>query len=107
MYHCAEWSDNGDEGFPHSASASFEVPLSVDTLFLISRSLRQGSGGVFSTGLVNYVQSEDVSDSVTVDVTAYFWLDESLAASKACLVKRDLDQAGVAIFVCRRTLRAA
>ncbi|KAJ7142530.1 hypothetical protein C8R44DRAFT_865859 [Mycena epipterygia] len=101
VYHCAEWSGNGEsdalEDFPYSAGASFEVPLSVDTLFLISRSLRHGSGGVFSTGLVNYVQSEAVSDSVTVDITAYFWLDESLAASKACLVERDSDQ-GVAIF---------
>ncbi|KAJ7142508.1 hypothetical protein C8R44DRAFT_974229 [Mycena epipterygia] len=100
VYHCAEWSGNGDsdalEDFPYSADASFELPVSADTLFLISRSIRRS--GTFSTGHVDYVQSEEVSDSVTVDVTAYFWLDEYLAASKACLVEREGDQAGVGIF---------
>ncbi|KAJ7142471.1 hypothetical protein C8R44DRAFT_658197 [Mycena epipterygia] len=100
--HCAEWSNNGEtdalEDFPYSADASFELPLSADTLFLISRSLRHRRGGVFSTGLVDYVQSEDVSDSVKVDITAYFWHDEYLDASKACLIKRAEDQTGVGIF---------
>ncbi|KAJ7142526.1 hypothetical protein C8R44DRAFT_602709, partial [Mycena epipterygia] len=105
VYDCAEWSGNGEsdalEDFPYSAEASFELPLSADTLFLISSSLRHGRrGGVPSTGLVDYVQSEDASarDSVKVEITAYFSLDEYLDASKACLIKRAEDQTGVGIF---------
>ncbi|KAF7363025.1 DUF4097 domain-containing protein [Mycena venus] len=100
--HCEPWSDNGEtdpditEDFPYSADASFELPASADTLFLISRSVRNRR--VFSTGRVNYLQSEEVSDSVKVDITAYFWHEEYLDASKACLLTRDDDQTGVGVF---------
>ncbi|KAJ7176885.1 hypothetical protein C8R46DRAFT_45945 [Mycena filopes] len=98
--HCAEWSDIVEtkvlEDFPYSASTSFELPTSADTLFLISRSVHHGR--VFSTGHVNYVQSDEVSEDVKVDITAYFWREEYLEASKTCLLKRDGDQTGVGIF---------
>ncbi|KAJ7028832.1 hypothetical protein C8F04DRAFT_1118179 [Mycena alexandri] len=90
--HCAEWSDpvetEGAEHSLYSADASLELPASADTLFLISRSLHH-RGRVFSTpGNVNYLQSDEVTDAVK----------EHLAASKACLLRRDGDQTGVGIF---------
>ncbi|KAJ7116217.1 hypothetical protein C8R43DRAFT_113554 [Mycena crocata] len=98
--HCVDWENAGESDvmheFPYSADASLELPLSSDTLFLISRNLR--SRGIFAAGRAQYLQSEDVSDSVKVDITAHFWRDEHLDASKACLLKRDGDQNGVGIF---------
>ncbi|KAJ7839778.1 hypothetical protein B0H13DRAFT_1911025 [Mycena leptocephala] len=100
--HCEPWSNNGEtdpdisEDFPYSADANFELPVSADTLFLISRSIQHRH--VFSTGRVNYLQSEEVSDSIKVDITAFFWRQEYLDASKACLLTRDNDQTGVGIF---------
>ncbi|KAJ7511159.1 hypothetical protein B0H11DRAFT_1700386, partial [Mycena galericulata] len=106
--HCAEWSNIGEsdesEQFPYSADVHFELPLSADNLFLISRSVRHR--GVFAAGRVNYVQSEDLeSDSVQVDITARFWLEEYLDASKACLLKRDENETGVGIFTKREHTR--
>jgi hypothetical protein len=101
--HCEPWSNNGEtdpdisEDFPYSADANFELPVSADTLFLISRSIQHRH--VFSTGRVNYLQSEEVSNSIKVDITAFFWRQEYLDASKACLLTRDNDQTGVGIFV--------
>ncbi|KAJ7038417.1 hypothetical protein C8F04DRAFT_1089081 [Mycena alexandri] len=99
--HCAEWSDpvetEGAEHSLYSADASLELPASADALFLISRSLHH-RGGVFSTGNVNYLQSDEVTDAVKVDITAFFWREEHLAASKACLLRRGGDQTGVGIF---------
>ncbi|KAJ7149237.1 hypothetical protein C8R43DRAFT_1007533 [Mycena crocata] len=98
--HCIDWKNAGEtdftDEFPYSAKASLELPLSSDTLFLISRSLR--SHEIFATGRAHYLQSEEVSDSVKVDITAHFWRDGHLDASKACLLKRDGDQNGVGIF---------
>ncbi|KAJ6564076.1 hypothetical protein B0H19DRAFT_991161 [Mycena capillaripes] len=100
--HCATWSDIGEidpdisEDFPYSADASFELPVSADTLFLISRSLPHSR--IFASGRVNYLQSDDVSDNIKVDITAYFWHDKYLDASKACLLTREDDQTGVGIF---------
>ncbi|KAJ7779077.1 hypothetical protein B0H16DRAFT_1501021 [Mycena metata] len=99
--HCAEYSDpvetEGGDYPLYSADASLELPASADTLFLISRSHHHG-GRVFSTGNVNYLQSDEVTNTVKVDITAYFWREEHLQASKACLLKRDDDQTGVGIF---------
>ncbi|KAF8195295.1 hypothetical protein K438DRAFT_1674007 [Mycena galopus ATCC 62051] len=100
--HCGPWSDivetdpDVTEDFPYSADASFELPVSADTLFLISRNA--GHRRAFSTGRVNYLQSEEVSDSVKVDITAYFWHEEYLEHSKVCLLKHGEDQTGVGIF---------
>ncbi|KAJ6598593.1 hypothetical protein B0H10DRAFT_2231652 [Mycena sp. CBHHK59/15] len=98
--HCAEWSDGVTSGseFPYSSDVGFELPVSSETLFLISReAMRRGS--IFSTGRVNYVQSDDASESVTVDITAFYWTEEHLNAAKACLLKRDGNENGVGIFV--------
>ncbi|KAK7013835.1 54S ribosomal protein L16, mitochondrial [Favolaschia claudopus] len=98
---CASWSDSVEtdpditEEFPYSAEAAFELPVSADTLFLLSRSHGRRP---FSSGNINYVQSGEVSDSIKVDITAYFWHEKYLDASKACLLKRDDDHTGVGIF---------
>ncbi|KAJ7643275.1 hypothetical protein B0H17DRAFT_1104430 [Mycena rosella] len=99
VVHCAEWSRVGEsdavEDFPYSADTSFELPVASDTLFLLSRSVGRG---VFAAGHVNFLQSEDVSDTVQVDVTAHFWLEEHLDGAKACLLTREKDQNCVGIF---------
>ncbi|KAJ6516722.1 hypothetical protein C8R47DRAFT_1063398 [Mycena vitilis] len=108
--HCAEWSDNGEtdpdttvaDGFPYSASANFDLPVSAEALFLLARSLRHDHHGhhgqnIFSTGHVNYLQSPDAGDSLTVDITAFYWHQKHLDAAKACLVTRD-EQTGVGFF---------
>ncbi|KAJ7784834.1 hypothetical protein DFH07DRAFT_947901 [Mycena maculata] len=87
--HCAGWSNIAESdalmGFPYSGDASFELPLSSDTLFLISPG--------YATGYVNYLQSESISDSVRVTITAGFGLDKYLEISKVCLLKHKQDQA--------------
>jgi hypothetical protein len=95
-----------DPNYPYSAEASFELPVTSDTLFLVSRSLMRNHGGLFSGGGVEYVQSADISDSVKVDVTARFKNHEHLEASKACLLERNETAKGVGIFV-RCTLSAS
>ncbi|KAJ6562655.1 hypothetical protein B0H19DRAFT_1145277 [Mycena capillaripes] len=52
LQHCAEWSEMLESGpvehLPYSANVTFELPLSADALFLISRSV--GPFGVYSKG---------------------------------------------------------
>ncbi|KAJ7478249.1 hypothetical protein FB451DRAFT_1032641, partial [Mycena latifolia] len=97
--HCAEWSNVGeldaDEEFPYSADTSFELPVAANTLFLLSRHLGRG---FLVGGRVIFLQSEDVSDTVNVDVTAQFWHQEHLDATKACLLAHDGDKSGVGLF---------
>ncbi|KAJ7661758.1 hypothetical protein B0H17DRAFT_1093877 [Mycena rosella] len=97
--HCAEWSHVGEsdavEDFPYSADTSFQLPVASDTLFLLSRSVGRG---VFVAGRVNFLQSEDILDTVQVDVTAHFWREEHLDGAKACLLSREKDQNGIGIF---------
>ncbi|KAJ7230024.1 hypothetical protein GGX14DRAFT_538287 [Mycena pura] len=101
---CAQWSDNDgsdafyDKDYPYSADASFKLPVSSDTLFLLSRSVARNHGGVISAGEVEYIQSDDVSDNVKVDITARYRDQEYLDATKVCLLTRDGDQNGVGIF---------
>ncbi|KAJ7234970.1 hypothetical protein C8J57DRAFT_1089397 [Mycena rebaudengoi] len=106
VHRCMQWLENdtapdltlADPNYPYSAEASFELPVTSDTLFLVSRSLMRNHGGLFSGGGVEYVQSADISDSVKVDVTARFKNHEHLEASKACLLERNETAKGVGIF---------
>ncbi|KAJ7348396.1 hypothetical protein DFH08DRAFT_959800 [Mycena albidolilacea] len=98
--HCAEWSEHSElnaiDEFPYSAEARFELPVSTDTLFLISRHLaRRDRNTLFSTGHVHFLQSEHASDSVKVDVTAHYRREKHLEAAKACLLERDGAKSGV------------
>ncbi|KAJ7112069.1 hypothetical protein C8R43DRAFT_1159307 [Mycena crocata] len=96
--HCADWSDVGDSdgAFPYFAQAAIELPLSSQRYFLLSRRLADSQ--LISTGLVNYAQSDEPAGSVNVQVTAYFWREEHLAAGKACRLTREEDGTGVGIF---------
>ncbi|KAJ6536928.1 hypothetical protein B0H19DRAFT_962541 [Mycena capillaripes] len=88
-----------DEDYPYAAKASFELPVSSDTIFLLSRSIVQNHGkNLFAGGGVEYVQSADISDSVTIDISARYWNHEYLEASKACLLERRGNEKGVGIF---------
>ncbi|KAJ7816716.1 hypothetical protein B0H13DRAFT_2459744, partial [Mycena leptocephala] len=102
FYHCAEWSDIGEsaaiEPLPYSASVAYELPLSANALFLISRSVGPGGPGMFSKGQVHYSQSEHVTGSVQVDITVHFGSKGDLNATKACLLTREKDEKGVGVF---------
>ncbi|KAJ7890862.1 hypothetical protein B0H14DRAFT_2688948, partial [Mycena olivaceomarginata] len=54
--HCAEWSGHGElnaiDEFPYSSEASFELPVSTDTLFLISRHPRTETGAKSGVGFL-------------------------------------------------------
>lgn len=73
-------------------SASFDLPLSADNLFLLARGSR-------SHGSVN-VETSKTGDSVKVHVSASYYDPEILkSGAEVCLVKRKNNEVGVGIFV--------
>ncbi|KAJ6451226.1 hypothetical protein C8R47DRAFT_1170281 [Mycena vitilis] len=98
---CAIWTDNDHiatvEGFPYSAFANFELPLSAPGLFLLARGVPDAYNG-FATGNINYLQSTDTRDSITVNITALYRQPKYLNASKTCLLTREDDEIGVGLF---------
>ena len=116
--HCADWSspdlkksknskrdDDNDEDHhgqfladflykPLSSSASFELPLSADSLFLLSRGA--------TAGLFKLVQSPDLDPSkgvAEVEVVAKYRGHSALKQVKVCSVTRGANDKGVVIVV--------
>ncbi|KAJ7230802.1 hypothetical protein C8J57DRAFT_1386949 [Mycena rebaudengoi] len=87
--YCTEWSPKEDSG-EYSSDARFELPMTAETLFLLTRSTLR-SDGVFASGSVHYSQSQNTSGLVSVHITASSFREESLGATQACLT-------GVGIF---------
>jgi hypothetical protein len=80
--------------YPLSAKTSFDLPLSYDTLFLLSR-------GSQSYGSVKVVTSQSSSQVARVHlVVRYLDRDTLDSGAKVCLVQRKNNQLGVGIFVC-------
>lgn len=79
--------------FPYSSETSFELPLSYDTLFLLSR-------GSQSYGIVDVVTSSTPSDVAKVNVVVRYY-DRGVrdVGAKVCLSKRPNNEIGVGIFV--------
>ncbi|KJA17296.1 hypothetical protein HYPSUDRAFT_70850 [Hypholoma sublateritium FD-334 SS-4] len=74
------------------ARTSFDLPLSADNLFMLSR-------GWLSGGSVSLVTSpEQAKDTVTVNVVASYRQEYVRSLAKACLVSRAGNQQGVGIF---------
>ncbi|KAJ7061637.1 hypothetical protein C8F01DRAFT_143803 [Mycena amicta] len=112
--HCATWAETDsplalalvDAQYPFSASASFELPVDSEALFLVTRSFIRRHGkhnGIFAAGSVDYVLAEaeaDAGNTVKVDVRAEYWHPEHLNAAKACLLSRVVgeNQNGVGIL---------
>ncbi|KAF7304007.1 DUF4097 domain-containing protein [Mycena indigotica] len=95
---CATWSESTPEAFsvidahyPHSASASFNLPVESAALFLATRSIIHRHGkhhGLFAAGAIDYVQGTDSGDNVNVAVTAQYWHTAHLEAAKVCLLSK-------------------
>lgn len=90
----SEWTDGPDNGQHFKTSrTSFEIPLSADNIFFLSR-------GSLSAGFVELVTSSDqAKDSVTINVIAEYHREYIRDLAKACLVSRDGNQQGVGLFV--------
>lgn len=90
-----EWIHGPDNGVNYSKTSrtSFEIPLSADNIFFLSR-------GALSAGVVELVTSPNqAKDSVTINVVAEYHREYIRDLAKACLVSRDGNQQGVGLFV--------
>ncbi|RDB20741.1 hypothetical protein Hypma_012167 [Hypsizygus marmoreus] len=100
--HCTEWDDKA--AFrkirpgavlhePYSAFATFELPVSSEKLFLLSRGL--------SAGAVTIVNGEEEGDTAKVVVVARYRAYDALDWVKVCAIDREEDEHGVGIFATR------
>ncbi len=90
-----EWIHAPDNGAKYlkTSRTSFEIPLSADNIFFLSR-------GALSAGVVELVTSPNqAKDSVTINVVAEYHREYVRDLTKACLVSRDGNQQGVGLFV--------
>ncbi|KAF7300814.1 DUF4097 domain-containing protein [Mycena kentingensis (nom. inval.)] len=92
---CADWKDTSaafdDPEFPYSASASLSLPVDADALFLATQihvRRPRHRGGIFSSGSVDFLLSEDAGDEVKVEIDVEYWHPEHLDAAKVCLLSR-------------------
>lgn len=103
LANCAAWSSVGetafdDEGeYPFSANASFTLPVSAETLFLLSRH-DPHQRALLAMGHVRFVQSEEAGEEVQVAVTAHFAHQKYLDGAKACVLKQGGEESGVGLF---------
>lgn len=102
LVHCVdaeEWNDSNvmdstdDLNFRYASEASFDLPLSSATLFLISRGENLG-------GAVRVVTSEEqADDSAKVLISLRYYEEKVRDWTKVCLLSRDEDEDGVGVFV--------
>ncbi|PPQ88963.1 hypothetical protein CVT25_005062 [Psilocybe cyanescens] len=101
LVHCVdaeEWNDSNvmdstdDLNFRYASEASFDLPLSSATLFLISRGENLG-------GAVRVVTSEEqADDSAKVLISLRYYEEKVRDWTKVCLLSRDEDEDGVGVF---------
>ena len=114
--YCTDWSPNPEFDFEalhdqledrprsssftrvresHSSRASFDLPLSSDTLFFLSRGA--------TAGAINIVQSpalgDQKADVARVVVVAKYWRPSALDDVRVCSITRQQGEVGVGIFV--------
>ncbi|KAF6761046.1 hypothetical protein DFP72DRAFT_879920 [Ephemerocybe angulata] len=78
--------------YPAASTTSFELPLSADSLYLVSR-------GAYSGGSVDVVTSANQKQgSATVVVTVKYFHEEMRDAVMVCRVERRKGDSGVGIF---------
>ncbi|KAF9476877.1 hypothetical protein BDN70DRAFT_147824 [Pholiota conissans] len=88
----AGWSRREDAGYLSSATATFDIDLSADNIYLLSR-------GCFSSGTVNVTtSSEQPKETATIDVVAEYRGEGMLDLARVCLTSRLQNQKGVGIF---------
>ncbi|THU98898.1 hypothetical protein K435DRAFT_516958 [Dendrothele bispora CBS 962.96] len=106
--HCTDWPDAGELSGPHGSEAldnpthghrhhfqsvwnTFELPVSSDLLFLLSR-------GPWSAGSVDINQSDEPGDVVLVNVTTYYHHPRLLEHAQVCKLNRKENEVGVGVF---------
>ncbi|KAF9012711.1 hypothetical protein BDQ17DRAFT_1344494 [Cyathus striatus] len=101
--HCFDWwttesftqntsPTSSDSSTLYASKSTFELPLSSENLFLISR-------GPLSAGVADIVSSKDIDrDTVRVDVTVKYFREEIRDLVKVCNVARKDGEHGVGIF---------
>ncbi|KAF8959957.1 hypothetical protein BDZ97DRAFT_1761106 [Flammula alnicola] len=98
LEHCVQgddWSEGDRTGFPYSSFTTFDVPLSSENIFLLSR-------GRLSAGSVKVITSPDQPEgSVKFVVVAKYHREEIRNLAKACLISRPKGQNGVGLFTPR------
>ncbi|KAG6834212.1 hypothetical protein H0H93_011148 [Arthromyces matolae] len=96
---CAEWIEHDE----HSSIANFELPVSSETLFFLSRGLAAGVIRVQHHDASSNLDSSDDDDvdknhNVQVEVKAVYKFPESLDHVDVCLATRAEGENGLSIF---------
>ncbi|RXW20424.1 hypothetical protein EST38_g5413 [Candolleomyces aberdarensis] len=82
--------------YPFASKASFELPISSDSLYLLSR-------GAYASGRVDILTSAaQKQDSAAVHVTVRYYHQEMRDLVKLCKISRRAGDRGVGIFSTRR-----
>ncbi|KAF7308018.1 hypothetical protein MKEN_01163600 [Mycena kentingensis (nom. inval.)] len=95
---CAPWlhAETTDDrpGFPLLSHTTFSLPVDAPHLFLLARSEVRNHPDVFSAGTVRYTQTDEVADSIRVDISVEFRNRTHLAATRACMIEREDKESG-------------
>jgi len=93
VQNCAEWSEgeNSYSDDPFNVEHTFELPMSSDLLFLVTR-------GPFSVGHVTIVQSDEEGDAAVVSVITNYDEEHILDLIKLCSVVAQEGENGIGIF---------
>ena len=82
-------------GMPFAAATKFDLPLSAETLLLLSRGPNSGGSVEIATS------SEQDKDIVTVEVVVRYIREEARNDAKVCQVRTKDSGFGIGIFVSR------
>jgi len=87
---CADWEDAPARWTRFRSKTSFELPLSSDKLFLLSRGIAAGDLKVEAT--------DDDSDVATVTVFAHYKYEDALDYIKVCEIDKGDNEKGIGFF---------
>ncbi|CAK5274726.1 unnamed protein product [Mycena citricolor] len=100
---CVQWSNvekvldiEADHRFPYSAEANIEIPITADSLFVVSHAVRHHT--VLAGGRVQFLQSEEVVDKLQIGVTAHVHREKDLKHVKTCLLEGEAGARGAGLF---------
>lgn len=79
--------------YPYASRTKFELPISSDSLYLLSR-------GAYASGSVDILTStEQNQDKAVVHVTVRYYRQDMRDSVKLCKISRSAGESGVGIFV--------
>lgn len=87
------------KSFPFSSETTFELPVTSENLFLISR-------GHLSSGTVDLITSrKQAPNSVSVHIVANYFREDIRDLTKVCWLDRGKGENGVGIFVSKTSIQ--